>query len=418
MAQLSDDLFARGGTLMSVDEARVAIAERVPPIADTERVAISAACGRILAAPLRAAIDLPSFDNSAVDGYAVAFDDLTPAAETTLVVRGRIAAGHGAGERAGAGEAVRIFTGAPMPAGTDTVFMQEDVRVRDDGRVVLPAGLERGDNRRPRGEDVRAGSIVLAAGRRLRPHDVAMAAALGCAQLDVRRRPRVAVFSTGDEVVSPGEPLPPAALYDANRFALQALLARCSCEVTDLGIVCDEPAALASRLSEAARERDLVLTSGGVSTGDEDHVRGAVEAAGSLAFWRLAIKPGRPVALGVAHGTPFVGLPGNPVAVFVAFTCVVRPLLAALAGETLDEPRPLAVRAAFAHRKKRGRREFLRVSLAEGPDGAPLAREHPVDGAGVISSLTQTDGFVVVPEDVTVVAPGDRLDFFAYDALF
>lgn len=418
MAQLSEDLFAHGGDLMTIEEALSAIAERVPPVAVSEDVPLAAAAGRILAAPLHAALDLPSFDNSAVDGYAVAFADLADAGETILPMAGRVAAGHGSGAAFTRGTTVRIFTGAPMPAGTDTVFMQEDVRMCDDGRVALPAGLERGDNRRPRGEDVVAGCLVLDVGRRLRPQDIALAAALGNTTLAVRRRLRVAVFSTGDEVVSPGEPLPPAGLYDANRFALLALLDRQGCHVTDLGIVRDDRASLETGLAAAAREHDLVLTSGGVSIGDEDHVRAAVEAIGTLVFWRLAIKPGRPVAMGVLGGTPFVGLPGNPVAVFVTFAYVVRPLLAALAGETVVPRHALEVRSTFAHRKKQGRREFLRVTLERDAAGATHVRLYEVEGAGVLSSLTQTDGFVEVPEDVTAIGPGDRLAFYPYDALF
>lgn len=416
MAQLSKDAFALGGELLTVEAALAAIAERVPPVEDREAVALDAADGRVLAQVLRAPLDLPPFDNSAVDGYAVAYADLVPDRATTLPVAGRLAAGHGAGHVAAPGSAVRIFTGAPMPAGTDTVFMQEDVELVD-GRAVLPPGLEVGANRRPRGEDITAGSPALESGRRLRAHDVALAAALGCERLVVRRQLKVALFSTGDEIVSPGEPLPPASLYDANRFALGALLRRYGCAVTDLGIVRDERAAVIAKLDAAARGHDLVLTSGGVSTGDEDHVRAAVEAAGALVFWRLAIKPGRPVAMGVLGGTPFVGLPGNPVAVFVTFAYVVRPLLAALLGETLPRRVPVAVSSSFAHRKKAGRREFLRVTLAVG-SGAPVARLHPVDGAGIITSLTRTDGLVVVPEDVVAIAPGDRLDFYPYDALF
>ena len=416
MAQLSKDAFAFGGKLMSVEEALAAIVERVPAVNEPETVALSRADGRVLAQTLHAPLDLPPFDNSAVDGYAVAFADLSPYGPTTLPVAGRLAAGHGAGHVAAAHSAVRIFTGAPLPAGTDTVFMQEDVDLVG-ACVVLPAGLERGANARPRGEDIKAGSPALAAGRRLRPQDIALAAALGCDRLVVQRSLKVAIFSTGDEIVTPGKPLGPASLYDANRPALAALLRRYGCTITDLGVVRDERAAVIVKLALAARDHDLVLTSGGVSTGDEDHVRAAVEAAGSLVFWRLAIKPGRPVAMGVLGGTPFVGLPGNPVAVFVTFAYVVRPLLAALLGETLPVPVPIVVRSSFRHRKKEGRREFLRVTLDTG-SGTPVARLHPVDGAGIITSLTQTDGLVVVPEAVVRIAPGDPLEFYPYDALF
>jgi len=415
MAQLSSDSFAFGDGLMAVDDAVALIAARIPPVAGTETVDLAAADGRVLAQDIVAAVPLPPFDNSAVDGYAVRWSDLATAGPTTLPVAGRVAAGAAAAA-AMAGTAVRIFTGAPMPAGTDTVFMQEDV-TRTGDSVALPHGLGAGANRRLAGEDTPAGRTVLAAGRVLAPQDIALCAAVGLATLTVRRRLRVAVLSTGDEIVSPGQPLPPAALYDSNRFALQALLGRLGVMVTDLGILPDDRAAVSAALAAAASGHDLIVTSGGVSTGEEDHVRAAVEATGALTFWRLAIKPGRPVAMGVVAGTPFVGLPGNPVAVFVTFAHVVRPLIAALSGAAPDRPLALPVVADFAYRKKEGRREYVRVSLARGEDGVVRASKHPRDGAGVITSLTETDGLVELPEPVTAVAPGDVVGFLPYAVL-
>jgi molybdopterin molybdotransferase len=304
-----------------------------------------------------------------------------------------------------------------MPEDFDTVFMQEDCRELGDGRVVLPAGLEQGANRRPRGEDIARGETALATGRRLGPREIALAAALGIDRLPVRRRLKIAVFSTGDEIVSPGETLPPAGLYDSNRFALQVLLRRLCCDVTDLGILRDRRGEVTKALTAAARDHDAIITSGGVSTGEEDHVRAAMSDAGSLAFWRLAIKPGRPVAMGVVQGTPLVGLPGNPVAVFVTFAYVVRPLLAALSGETLEPARALGVTADFDYRKKKGRREYVRVSLVQDESGGTLARKYPVDGAGVLTSLTATDGLVELPEHITQVQRGDRVNFIDYRLL-
>jgi molybdopterin molybdotransferase len=415
LAQLSDDAFAFGSELMPVEDARRAMAERISAVAETERVPLIEADGRVLAEPLIAPIDLPNFDNSAVDGYAVRFASLAASGETLMPIIGRVAAGH-ASAAAPADAAVRIFTGAPMPENFDTVFMQEDCREIGDGRVVLPAGLERGSNRRPRGEDIGRGDSALAAGRRLGPREIALAAALGIDRLPVRRRLKIAVFSTGDEIVSPGETLPPAGLYDSNRFALQVLLRRLKCDVTDLGILRDKRGEVSAALMNAARDHDAIITSGGVSTGEEDHVRAAMTDAGALAFWRLAIKPGRPVAMGVVQGKPLVGLPGNPVAVFVTFAYVVRPLLAALSGEMLEPAHALGVTADFEYRKKRGRREYVRVSLVEDAAGT-LARKYPVDGAGVLTSLTATDGLVELPEDMTKVQPGDRVNFIDYRLL-
>ncbi|MDK9698120.1 MAG: molybdopterin molybdotransferase MoeA [Siculibacillus sp.] len=413
MAQLSDDVFAFGGELMRIEDALERVAARVPPIAETEVVTLVEADGRVAAVDLVAPVDLPPFDNSAVDGYGVAHTALAPQGATEVAVVGRIAAGHGAGHEAVGGTAVRIFTGAPMPVGCDTVFMQEDVVVLDDGRVRLPAGLKRGANVRPRGEDVARGSPVLEAGRRLDARDVALLAALGVDRLEVRRRPRVAVFSTGDEIREPGTPLGPASLYDSNRFSLMAMLRGAGCVVTDLGILRDDLDETARRLGAAADEHDLIVTSGGVSTGEEDHVKAAVEARGALHFWRLAIKPGRPVAMGTIGGAAFVGLPGNPVAVFVTWAHVLRPIVAALAGARVAPVPRQTVVADFTYRKKPGRREYVRVSLAA-QEGRTIARKYPVDGAGVLTSLTRTDGLVELAEETTTVAPGDLVPYLDY----
>ncbi|MFE1600275.1 molybdopterin molybdotransferase MoeA [Methylobacterium sp. ID0610] len=417
MAQLSDDCFAFGGPLLSVDQAAALIAERLPVVAGIESVPLGEADGRIAAADLRALLDLPPFDNSAVDGYAVRFADLAPAGETALPLRGRLAAGRAATGVAAAGAAVRIFTGAPMPADADTVFMQEDVRV-EGGRVVLPAGLKPGANRRPAGEDIGCGAVVIPAGRRLTPPDLALAAATGHAALPVRRRLRVAVFSTGDELAEPGAALRPGAIHDSNRVLLVALLRRLGAAVSDLGILRDEPAALRERLAAAARDHDLILTSGGVSIGEEDHVKAAVEAIGRLVFWRLAIKPGRPVAMGLIGDAAFVGLPGNPVAVYVTLLFVVRPLLARLSGALSGPLLPQSVRAAFRYRKKTGRREYVRVSLRRAEDGTVEAVKFPRDGAGVLTSLTGSDGLAALPEEATGVAEGDPVEVFLHPLLW
>jgi molybdopterin molybdotransferase len=417
MAQLSDDCFAFGGPMMSVDEAVGIIAARVTPAPDVETVALAQADGRVLAGEVRAPLPLPPFTNSAVDGYAVASRDLGESEAQTFSVAGRIQAGAAANEAIRPGQAVRIFTGAPMPEGADTVFMQEDVRIDDAGKVVLPAGLRPGANVRPAGEDIPLGHAALAAGQRLRPQDVALAAAFGLTQLDVVRRIRVAVFSTGNELVSPGEPRAPAQLFDSNRFMLMAMLARLGCEVSDLGIIRDDRASLADALINVAASHDLILTTGGVSTGEEDHVKAGVESVGKLVLWRMAIKPGRPVAMGIIGGTPFIGLPGNPVASFVTFAHVVRPTVLALSGARQQPLVPMPVRAGFAYRKKIARREYVRVSLRKSQDGALEAVKFPREGAGLLSSLVDTDGLVELGEDVTRVEPGQMVGFLGYASL-
>jgi molybdopterin molybdotransferase len=422
MAQLTDDCFAFSGPLLPVDDLERIIRERVTPVAEIETVALALARGRTLARDIEAPINLPPFDNSAVDGYAVRHADLSVQSDTAFTVADRITAGRAAAHPIAPGTAIRIFTGAPMPDGADTVFMQEDVRT-EGGSVIAPPGLKLGSNRRLAGEDIRAGSVALPAGRVLSIADVALAAALGLTALPVRRRIRVALFSTGDELVEPGQPLARASLYDANRTLLGGMIASLGAIVTDLGILPDDPAILAPALRDAASAHDLVLTSGGVSTGEADHVRDAVETVGSLVFWRVAIKPGRPVAMGVIPGSSagssaaFVGLPGNPVAAFVTFVRVVRPLIMRLAGADAPALVPLPVRAGFGYRKKQGRREYVRVSLTRDADGAIMAVKHRQEGAGVLTSLTETDGLVELPENATTVEPGSTVGFLPYASL-
>ena len=416
MAQLSDDCFAFGGPLLSVDDAVALVGERLPVLAETETVPLADADGRIAAGDVLAPIDLPPFDNSAVDGYAVRYSDLKPAGETALPLGGRVAAGQ-APDPAATASATRIFTGAPMPPETDTVFMQEDVRI-DGTSVILPAGLKRGANRRFAGEDARRGQMIIPAGRRLRPQDLALAAATGLDRIPVRRRLRVALFSTGNELAETGAALPASAVYDSNRVLLCALLRRLGAAVRDLGILRDDADEVARQLEAAAPDCDLILTSGGVSTGEEDHVKNAVERIGRLVFWRMAIKPGRPVAMGLLDGTAFVGLPGNPVAAYVTFLFLVRPLLARLGGATYEQPHAVPVRAAFAYRKKEGRREYVRASLRPGADGQLEAVKFGREGAGILTSLTGSDGLVELPEEQTTVSEGATVRFYPHALLW
>ena len=414
MAQLADDCFAFGDRLMTMDEALRLVEERAVVVAGTETVELRAALGRILAAGLTAERDVPPHDNSAVDGYAFASRDLRPEAPTTLrVLSGRAAAGHAYAGRVGAGETVRIFTGAAMPEGCDTVAMQEDCRAAD-GTVVVAPGLRPGDNRRRRGEDVADGHRYLAAGKRLRPQDVGLAASVGQPSLEVYRRLRVAVFSTGDEVTDVGRPLRAGGIYDANRHVLMGLLEALPCQVTDLGIVPDRSDAVGVALVEAAAAHDLLITSGGISAGAEDHVKTAIESLGRVHFWQLAIKPGRPLALGQVGTVPILGLPGNPVAAMVTFLRFARPLVLRLAGATSVEPRLFHVRAAFDHTKKAGRREWVRARLGEGEDGAVEAHKFEREGAGILSSMVEADGLVELPEEMTRLAAGASVEFLPF----
>ena len=416
MAQLSDDCFAFGGALMPLQDALALLEERLSVVADVETARLRGALGRILAEDIRAGRSVPPHDNSAVDGYAVRFAELDRDGETCLPVIGRIAAGDSpALPDPDASGAVRIFTGAAMPAGFDTVMMQEDCRA-EDGAVRIAPGIGQGANRRFAGEDVEAGAVILRAGQRLRPQDLGLAASVGLSGLPVRTRLRVALFSTGNELREPGAAASPGAVYDANRFALTGLLEQLGCAVSDLGILPDDRATITRALAAAGESHDLVLTSGGVSVGDEDHVRAAVESLGQIHFWRLAIKPGRPVALGQIGRTPFVGLPGNPVAVMVTFLRFARPMIDRLAGAAVHVPKLFPVRAGFDHRKKANRREWVRATL-EADAGGWTARKHAQQGAGVLSSMTAASGLVELPENATDIKVGMTVDFLPFSEL-
>jgi molybdopterin molybdotransferase len=423
MAQLSDDCFAFGGALTPAADALAQLESAVHPVAETETVGLRAANGRILAETIVSERAVPPHDNAAVDGYAVYFEDLDLSGDTRLPCTGRVAAGHPLGRPALPGEAIRVFTGAPMPrgdagsAGPDTVLMQEDCRLDGDD-VIVPPGIKRGANRRNAGEDVKAGTTILTAGRALRPQDIGLAASVGRTELAVFRRLRVAIFSTGDEVYEPGAALGDGGIYDANRYVIASLAERLGCAVTDMGILPDNLDVIRDALTKASQDHDLLLTSGGMSTGDEDHVKAAVEALGHLHFWRLAIRPGRPIALGQVGRVPFVGLPGNPVAVMVTFLRFARPLILRLGGCSDVEPAHYKVPVDFNYKKKRGRREWLRARLTTRPDGTRAAEKFARDGAGILSSAVFADGLIELPEDLTSLSAGTMVDFLPFNEMY
>jgi len=425
VTRLSDDCFAGDDRPMRLDEALAILLPRLPVLAGVEHAPLAQSLDRILAADVTAEIDVPAADNSAVDGYAVYFDDLDPCNETRLPVGGRAAAGHPLDRPARRGEAIRIFTGAPMPAGEndkegapDTVLMQEDC-VEQNGVVTIGPGIARGANRRRAGEDLAKGTVALAAGTRLRPQDIGLAASLGATDLAVRTKLRVALFSTGDEIAEPGRSLEPGRIYDSNRYTLAALLTQLGLVVSDLGILPDRREAVTAALVDAAGDHDAIVTSGGVSVGDEDHVKAAVAAHGRIHLWRLAIKPGRPVALGQIRSgdasRPFFGLPGNPVAVGVTFLRLMRPMLLKLMGASRVEPHMFRVRADFAHRKKPARREWVPARLVADGSGGLMAQKFAHPGAGILRSLVDADGLVELPEDMTELAPGMPVDFLPFN---
>lgn len=435
MPQLSDDCFAFDGPPMPAAEALARATAKLTCVVETETVALAEAGGRFLAEDVVAPHAIPPYDNSAVDGYAVYHADLDPRHETVLPVVGRIAAGNPLGRPQRRGEASRIFTGAPMPdgpdggPGPDTVMMSEDCRPDADGtRVAIAPGIKAGANFRPAGEDVARGATVLRAGMRLGPAEVGMLAACGRATVAVHVPLRVALFSTGDEVTEPGTPLAPGALYDSNRFAIATALRALGCRVHDLGILKDEAATVRAALADAARGCDAILSSGGMSMGEEDHVRAVLEETGRLDVWRVAIKPGRPIGLGMmtdgaetARRVPVIGLPGNPVAALTTFITLARPVLQTLMGARPTPARRQPVTAGFDYRKKAGRREYVRARLAPWtPDGGglPVAEKHGRGGAGVLSSMVGADGFVELSEDVTYIKEGERVEFLPFSEVF
>ncbi len=409
-----DDCFAHDPKRMPAGEALALLEQRVRPVVGEETVPLARAHGRILAATVISERDLPAFDNVAVDGFAFAHADLLPDRPTRLrLLEGRAAAGHPFAGRLAEGTALRVLTGAALPAGADTVLMQEDAELAGETLVIGP-GIRRGANRRRAGEDIRGGQAVLEAGQRLRPQDVGIAASLGRTTLQVFLPPRVALFSTGDELAEPGAGLAPGATYDANRTILEGLLGTLGCRVTDLGILPDRAEAVGRALERAAAAHDAVVTSGGASRGDEDHVVRAVERQGRLHFWQIAVKPGRPLAFGQLGRAVFIGLPGNPVAAVICFLRFARPVLTALGGGRWPEPRAFLVPAGFVMKKKPGRREYLRARLVRGADGRLWAEKILREGSGILTSLAEADGLVELTEDSTGVGHGDLVEFVPF----
>jgi molybdopterin molybdotransferase len=417
-----DDCFRVTDAWITVAEAIERFSRLLGGVSQMETVPIRDCLARILAVQLTAKHNIPPYDNSAVDGYAVYFDDLNKDGETRLPVKGRIAAGHPLNKPAKRHEALNVFTGAPLPKGfadegPDTIFMLEDIKV-DGDVVILPPGIKRFTNFRNAGEDVKINDVVLPPGHKLRPQDVSMAASLGYVELEVYRRLRVAVFSSGDEIQDVGTPLHDGCIYDANRYSLFSMLQGLGCEVTDIGILPDKPMDIRDGLREASLNHDLLITSGGVSKGEEDHIKSVVEELGALNVWNLAIKPGRPIALGHIKRdgiqVPFIGLPGNPVAVMVTFIRIARPLVLLLSGARDFEPQLYQVKAGFDFKKKVGRREWLRASLERDENGEILALKYLANGSGIISSMVASGGLIELSEECEAVKQGDLVSFLSF----
>jgi molybdopterin molybdotransferase len=401
------------GALLSVDEALGRLLAGARPVAETETVPTLAATGRVLARAQASALDVPSLDNTAMDGYAVRSADCA-SGTARLRVAQRIAAGT-VGGALEPGTAARIFTGAPIPPGADAVVPQEQTAA-DGDHVVVKHAPQPGEWIRRAGEDIRKGATILEAGTRLRAQEIGLAASVGFAALPVHRKVRAALFSTGNELVMPGEPLPPGAIYNSNRFTLTGLFRMLGCEIEDLGIVPDTLAATREVLRRAAATSDVIVTSGGVSVGEEDHVKPAVDAEGRLDLWRIAMKPGRPLAFGAVRRdggeASFIGLPGNPVSSFVTFVLFVRPFVLRLQGATAVAPRALQLRADFDWPKPDARREFLRVRCNDS-GGLDV---FPNQSSGVLTSTVWGDGLVDNPAKQPI-RRGDTVRFLPFAEL-
>ncbi len=416
--RLLDDCFLHDKDRLSHTEALNLLQQRIAPIAAPETIDLASAHGRILASDVVATRNIPAFDNAAVDGYALNFTDIDTNKQTKMPVSMRIPAGATPESPLKPGTVARIFTGATVPEAADTIIMQEDVSVEDNGEVSFPAGIKQGINLRPAGEDLTAGKIVVAAGERLRAPELTALASCGCNEVSCFKPLSIGLLSTGDEIIRPGTVFAPGNVYDANFFLLKSLVASTSATVTDLGIAPDKSHDVERLLLAAAEKYDVIITSGGASRGEEDHVVETINRIGTLHAWQLAIKPGRPMSFGQIGDKVILGLPGNPVAVMVCFMLYVRPLLLRLGGGNWSTPQRYLLPAGFSvERKKTDRREFMRGWIEPDSNGHPQAQKYPKDGSGLISSLRAADGLIELDETVSRVVPGDMVGFIPFPEL-
>ncbi|NWA60591.1 molybdopterin molybdotransferase MoeA [Pantoea sp. B9002] len=401
--------------LISLEDAQQKMLQQLTPISDSLNVSLFEAAGRITAKPINSPLDVPSFDNSAMDGYALRLADIAP--DRVFPVAGKAFAGAPFNGAWPAGSVIRIMTGAPIPAGCDAVVMQEQTEQRDGG-IVITAPVQAAQNIRRIGEDIQAGKQVLDAGVRLGAAELPLLASLGIAEVSVLRKLRVAIFSTGDELQAVGQPLAEGQIYDTNRFTVALMLNKLGCEVIDLGVIADDQAALRTAFTEADRQADVVISTGGVSVGEADFTRAMLEELGAITFWKLAIKPGKPFAFGRLANSWFCGLPGNPVSAAVTFYQLVQPLLATLTGQT-TRIMPLRQRARAIQRLKKspGRLDFQRAILSRGDDGVLEVRSTGAQGSHVFSSFALANCFVVLERDRGDVEPGEWVEIEAFNSL-
>jgi molybdopterin molybdotransferase len=414
--KLNDDCFVLDKDRISHNEALDILEARVQPVASIEDVSLADASGRFLAEAIVSPRPIPAHDNAAVDGYAFAYSSYDRARGARLRIVGEASAGHPFSQKPILESAVRIFTGAVMPQSLDTVAMQEEVTIEGeagDRWAIIPPGLKQGANRRLAGEDSKAGTVLVSAGTRLRPQEVASAAATGLDRLRCYAPLKVAIVSTGDEILRPGDAFARGKVYDANAPMLEGLVKTAGTCAVDIGVLPDKAEHVREALSAASKTYDAIIISGGASQGAEDHVVHSIDALGKRYLWQIAIKPGRPMSFGQIGNCVVLGLPGNPVAVFVCFLMYVRPVLTGLAGGLWPVPSRFPLPAAFSQRKKLGRREFWRASLIKTKGRLKVAK-FPRDGSGLISSLREADGLIEVSEDIDVVSEGEMVNFIPF----
>jgi len=411
---MNDCCFNPNDRMLTTDEAISFLLQRAVTTTQTETITVLDALDRVLAQPITSTLNVPPLDNSAMDGYVARFCDINTEGETVLPVSQRIAAGH-VGELLEPGTAARIFTGAPVPEGADTVIMQEQCEQRGDD-VVISDNVNKGDHIRRAGEDITQGSEVMSVGQKIRPQDMGLIASVGVAEIDVYKKIRVAIFSTGDELLMPGDPVEPGKIYNSNRYTLTGLLDKAGCEIVDLGCFPDNLDATREAMQQASEKADLIMTTGGVSVGEEDYVKAAIDELGSVEMWRVAMKPGKPVAYGEVNNVPFIGLPGNPVSVFVTFCLFARPVIRTMQGCTDVLPRKMQVVSGFDWTRKGPRREFVRAQLQVDDSGQQQAITFPSQSSGVLTSTVWAQGLIEIPEHTTV-AKGDVLNWLDFSEL-
>ena len=416
MTQLTNDCFKHSEKRISLEKAVSILEKRIKCIKKTEKIKLDQALGRILSKDIFSQINVPHFDNSAVDGYAFKYLDLNTKNNTTLKLAGRITAGQNFNKKIKKGEVVRIFTGAKIPKGTDTVIMQEDCNLNNKW-VVLQIGIFKGANIRKKGEDIKSGKKIISKGSKLKAQDIALIASIGIKEIEVYEKLTVGIFTTGNELFEPGKKISKSGIYDSNRYCLKNLLKTINCSIKDYGIKKDNKKLIKKNLKKISKDCDLIITTGGMSVGEEDYVRKVIEENGSINFWNIAIKPGRPVALGNVFKKPFIGLPGNPVSVMITFLKIALPTINKLSGFLQPKEKCFIVTTDFNFKKKSGRKEFLRVKISKNLNGQIKIKNYPNAGSGVFTSMVETDGLIELPEKLTYLKKGTKIKFVPYSEM-